>query len=51
MHFPSKNECNRRGFDETKYMFSLIKNDELLEKVSNSIKKNLIVNLHIIKNI
>ena len=48
----------RREFDETKYISFLIKNDELLkkyneiwEKVKNSIKKSLIVNLYTMKNI
>ena len=48
----------RRDFDETKYMSLLIKDDDLLEKyneiwekVKNSIKKNLIVNLCTVKNI
>ena len=49
------NAC-RRDIDETKYMFFLIKDDELLEKyneiwekVRNNIKNNLIVNLHMMK--
>ena len=48
----------RREFDETKYISFLIKNDELLkkyneiwEKVKNSIKKSLIVNLYTMTNI
>ena len=48
----------RRDFDETKYMFFFIKDDELLkryneiwEKAKNSIKKNLIVNQYTMKNI
>ena len=47
----------RRDFDETKYMSSLIKDDELLEKYNEiwkkklaiASKKYLIVNLHIMK--
>ena len=49
---------NGRDFDETKYMSFYIKNDELLEKIIKfgkksaiASKKNLIVNLHIIKDI
>ena len=48
----------RSDFEETKYLSFLIKNDELLqkcdeiwEKVKNSIKNNLIVNLYTMKNI
>ena len=48
----------RRDFDKTKYMSFLIKHDELLEKyieicekVENSIKIELIVNLCTMKNI
>ena len=48
----------RRDFDETKYISFLIKDDELLEKyneiwdkVTNSMKKDLIVNLYTMKNI
>ena len=44
--FPPKMSAYRRDFDETKYMFLLIKDDELLEKsneiwekVKNSIKR------------
>ena len=49
---------HRKKFYETKYMPFLIKNDELLEaynkiwdKVSNSIKKHLIVNWYTMENI
>ena len=45
-------------FDGTKYIYFLIKNDELLEKYNeiwekckNNMKNNLIVNLHNRKNI
>ena len=45
-------------FDETEFMYFMIKEEkvfdkymEIWEKVSNIIKKNLIVNLYIIKNI
>ena len=48
-----KMSANRRDFNETKYMAFLVKDDELLEnynklwdKVSNSMKKDLIVNLY-----
>ena len=48
----------RRHFHKTKYMFFLIKEDQLLEKYNEirekfnrRIKKNLIVNLYIMKNI
>ena len=48
----------RKDLDEIKYMYFLIKDDELLEKyneiwerVCNSIKKNLIVKLYTIKSI
>ena len=48
----------RRDFDETKYISFLIKDDKLLEKyneiwdkVTNSMKKDLIVNLCTMKNI
>ena len=48
----------RRDFDETKYISFLIKDDELLEKyneiwdkVTNSMKKDLIVNLYTMKYI
>ena len=48
----------RRDFDETKYMSFLIKNDELLKKLmkfgkksAKASRKNLIVNLYIMKNI
>ena len=48
----------RRDCDETKYMSILIKDDELLEKhneiwekVRNSIKKKLIVDLYTMRNI
>ena len=48
---------NRKDLDETRYMSPSIKDGDLLEKyneirekVSKSIKKNLIVNLHMIKN-
>ena len=47
----------RRDFDETKYITFLIKDDELLEKyneiwekVSKTITKNLIVSLCLIRN-
>ena len=47
----------RRDFDETKYITFLIKDDELLEKyneiwekVSKTITKNLIVSLRLIRN-
>ena len=53
-----KMNAYRRDFDETKYMSFLIKNELLLEKyneicdnVSNTIKKDLIVNLFTMKNI
>ena len=56
--FHPKMRVYRREFDETKYISFLIKNDELLEKyneiwekVKNSIKKSLIVNLYTMKNI
>ena len=55
---PPKISAHRRDFDETKYMSFLIKDDELLEKyseiwdkVSNSMKKDLIVNLYTMTNI
>ena len=48
----------RKEFDETKYIPFLINDDELLkkyndirEKVKKSIKKNLIINQYIMKNI
>ena len=48
----------RRGFDETKYMSFLIKDDELLKKLKKIGKrltilsiKNLIVNQYTMKNI
>ena len=48
----------RKDFDETTYIYFLIKDDELLEKyneiwvkVKNIIKNNLIVSHYIIKNI
>ena len=48
----------RRDFDKTKCMYFLIKDEnlfdeynEIWEKVSNIIKKNLIENLYIIKDI
>ena len=48
----------RRDFDETKYTSFMIKNKELLEKyneiwekIRNSIKKDLMVNLYTMKNI
>ena len=44
----------RKDFDLTKYMSFLIKNDELLEnwdKVSNTIKKDSIVNLFTMKSV
>ena len=48
----------RRGIDETKYMSFLIKDNELLEKyneiwekVKNSVKRKLIMNLYTMKNI
>ena len=48
----------RRDLGKYKYMSSLIKDDELLEKyneiweeVKNSIKKNLIMNLYTMENI
>ena len=47
----------RKNFDETKYISSLIKDDELeksneiWEKLKVSSKKNLIVNQYIMKNI
>ena len=48
----------RRDFDETKYISFLIKDDESLEKynkiwnkVTNSMKKDLIVNLYTTENI
>ena len=55
---PKMSACIK-DFDETKYMCSLIKDDELLEwyneiwgkKLEIVSKKNLIVNLYIIKNI
>ena len=53
---PKISAC-KGDFDETKQMSFLIKNDEFLEKyeiwekVSNSIKKDLIVNLCTVKNI
>ena len=50
--------ANRRDFDKTKYMSFLTieyelleKFNEIWEKVKNSIKKNLIVNLFTMKNI
>ena len=46
--FPPKTSAYRRDFDETKYISSLIKDDELLEKyseiwekVENGLKKEL----------
>ena len=48
----------RKDFDETKYISFLIKDDEFLEKyneiwekVQNILKKKLIVNQYIMKNI
>ena len=47
----------RRDFDETKYVFFLIKDDELLEKyeiwekVKNSIKRSLIMKQYTMKNV
>ena len=56
--FHPKMSGYRRDFHETKYMSFLITNDELLEKyneilekVKNSIKKNLILNQYTMKNI
>ena len=57
MHIPNKNECiYNRDFDKTKSRF--IKDSKLFEKYNElwkmSValsKKNLIVNLHIMKNI
>ena len=58
MHIPNKNECMyNRDFDKTKSRF-FIKDSKLFEKYNElwkmSValsKKNLIVNLHIMKNI
>ena len=48
----------RRDIDETKYMSFLVKDNELLEKyneiwekVKNSVKRKLIMNLYTMKNI
>ena len=56
--FLPKMRVYRKAFDETKSMSFLIKDDELLEKyneiwkkLKNIIKKNLIVNQYIMKNI
>ena len=56
--YVSKISAYRRDFDETKCKSFLIKDDELLEKyneicekVSNSIKRDLIGNLYTIENI
>ena len=54
---PKMSVC-RRDFEETKYMYFLIKDDELLEKYNKFgkkleliLNKNLIVNLYTMKNI
>ena len=56
--FQPKMSAHRKYFGKTKYMSFLIKDDELLEKyneiwekVKNIIKKNLIQNYYIVKNI
>ena len=58
MDISSKMSAYRRDFDETKYMSLLIKDEELQENIMKfgkksaiKSKKNLIVNLYIIKNI
>ena len=56
--FLPKKSAYRKGFDETKCVSFLIRDNELLEKYKEvqkklkiSSKKNLIVNQHIMKNI
>ena len=56
--FLPKMSAYRKDSDETKHISFLIKNDELLEKyneisekVKNSIKTNLVINLFTMKNI
>ena len=52
MHISTKNSACRKNSDETKYMFFLIKDDELLEKYNEiwiSSKKTLTVNQYIMK--
>ena len=58
MDISSKMSAYRRDFDETKYMSFLIKDEELQENIMKfgkksaiKSKKNLIVNLYIMKNI
>ena len=58
MDISSKMSAYRRDFDETKYMSLLIKDEELQENIMKfgkksaiKSKKNLIVNLYIMKNI
>ena len=56
--FPPKVSAFRKDFDETKYISSLIKDDESLKKynkiwkkLKTSSKKNLLVNQFIMKSI